>query len=325
MVRPDSIVSTRTLELGRVQFIQQQFADVLAIGGSSLAGSGIDRIYWIHDRLFQDAWSVEAVRTTLLGVQRSLRVIAVTSGKGGVGKTTVSVNLATAFGLLGRRTLVFDGDLGMANVHVFAGVNPRASILDVVDRRIALDQAITQGGHGADFICGASGVSRLANLDHRILDELGRALIQTAANYDVLVIDTGAGIGPATLHLLGLAHEIVVVTTPNLAATLDAYGMIKCIHERNLSGQIHLLVNLADEAKGVDATFTRIAGCAQQFLQRSVNQLGVLQNDTEVEDSNQARTPLVLHKPTHPTAIHLSRIAAHLAPLAETLSTSSAA
>src|SRR4030095_2189915 len=97
---------------GRVQFIQQQFADVLASGGSSLAGTGTDRIYWIHDRLFQDSWSIEAVRATLFGLQRNLRVIAVTSGKGGVGKTTVSVNLATAMGRIGRRTLLFDGALG---------------------------------------------------------------------------------------------------------------------------------------------------------------------------------------------------------------------
>jgi flagellar biosynthesis protein FlhG len=325
MIRPDSTVSNRSLELGCVQFIQAQFADVLSLGGSSLGGIGIDRIYWIHDRLFQDGWSVEAVRTTLLGVQRKLRVIAITSGKGGVGKTTVAVNLATALGLLGQRTLVFDGDLGMANVHVFAGVNPRASILDVVDRRIALGQAITHGSHGADFICGASGVSRLADLDRRVIDELGRALIQTAANYDVLVIDTGAGIGPATLHLLGLAHEIVVVATPNIAATLDAYGMIKCIHERNLSGQVHLLVNLVEDAKAAEAAFTRIAGCAQQFLQRPVNRLGVLQQDAGVEDANQARTPLALHNPAHPGAIQFFLIAAQLAPLGEPLGASTAA
>jgi flagellar biosynthesis protein FlhG len=330
MVRPDSIVpanaaSRRALELGRVQFIQQQFADILAVGESSLAGVGTDRIYWIHDRLFQDGWSVEAIRTTLLGMQRRLRVIAVTSGKGGVGKTTVSVNLATSLGLLGRRTLVFDGDLGMANVHVFAGVNPRVSILDVVDRRIPLGQSVTKGPHGADFICGASGVSRLADLDHRVLDDLGRALVEAAASYDVMVIDTGAGIGPATMHLLGLAHEIVIVSTPNLAATLDAYGMIKCIHERNHSGRLHLLVNLAEDVKAADAVFTRIAGCAQQFLQRPVNRLGVLLHDAGVENANQSRTPLVIRDPGHPTSIQLSRIAAQLAPAVQPLSTSSAA
>lgn len=330
MVRPDPIVPgalapPRPLELGRVQFIQQQFADLLAVGESSLAGSGTDRIYWIHDRLFQDGWSVEAVRATLLGVQRSLRVIAVTSGKGGVGKTTVSVNLATALGLLGRRTLVFDGDLGMANVHVFAGVNPRASILDVVDRRIPLAQAITKGAHGADFICGASGVSRLADLDHRVLDDLGRALVEAAANYDVLLLDTGAGIGPATMHLLGLAHEIVVVSTPNLAATLDAYGIIKCIHERNLSGRLHLFVNLVEDVPAADPVFTRIAGCSQQFLQRSVSRLGALLHDPEIESANQSRTPLVVRNPLHPSSVLLSRIAAQLAPPSETLSASSAA
>jgi len=324
-VRPDSAIPHRTLELGRVQFIQQQFADVLASGGSSLAGSGTERIYWIHDRLFQDGWSVEAVRATLLGVQGNLRIIAVTSGKGGVGKTTLSVNLATAIARQGQRTLVFDGDLGMANVHVFAGVSPRVSILDVVDRRIAMSEAITHGPHGADYICGASGVSRLAELDHRILDDLGRALIQAANGYQVLLIDTGAGIGPATMQLLGLAHEIIVVATPNLAATLDAYGMIKCIHERNFSGQVHLLINLAEDTSAAHAAFNRISGCAQQFLKRPVHRLGVLFRDGQVEDANQARTPLVLRDPSHAAAEHISQIAAHLAASREPARTTSAA
>jgi flagellar biosynthesis protein FlhG len=170
-----------------------------------------------------------------------------------------------------------------------------------------------------------SGVSRLAAIDPRILDEMGRSLIQVAADYDVLVIDTGAGIGPATLHLLGLAHEIIVVSTPNLAATLDAYGMIKCIHERHFSGQVHLLVNLAEDAMSAEAAFARISGCSQKFLQRPINQLGVLPHNAEVESANQSRTPLVLRNPSHPGAILLSRIAVQFAPLAEPQSASSAA
>jgi flagellar biosynthesis protein FlhG len=162
-------------------------------------------------------------------------------------------------------------------------------------------------------------------LEHRVLDDLGRALIETASNYDVLVIDTGAGIGPATMHFLGLAHEIIIVSTPNLAATLDAYGMIKCIHERNLSGQLHLLVNLADEMKAADAVFTRIAGCARQFLQRPVSRLGVLLHDTRVEAANQSRTPLLVRDPSHESAVQLSRIAAQLVPAAAPRRASSAA
>jgi len=215
--------------------------------------------------------------------------------------------------------------LGMANVHVFAGVSPCSSILEVVDRRIELNQAITSGPSGVDFICGASGVSRLADLDHRVLDDLGRMLIQTAANYEVLVIDTGAGIGQATMHLLGLAHEIVVVSTPNLAATLDAYGMIKCIHERNLPAQLHLLVNLAENAPAAEPVFTRVAGCARQFLQRSVHRLGIVLHDSSIERANQSRVPLILHDPGHPGAMQLSRMAAQLLSGVEPVKSSSAA
>src|SRR5205823_5140282 len=118
----------------------------------------------------------------------------------------------------------FDADLGMANVHIFAGINPAATLLDVIDRRASLTSVITRGPGDVDFVCGASGVGRLADLSPHVLEALGRELLRVAANFDVLVMDTGAGISNAVMQFLGLAQDTIVVATPNLAATLDAYG-----------------------------------------------------------------------------------------------------
>jgi flagellar biosynthesis protein FlhG len=135
-------------------------------------------------------------------------------------------------------------------------------------------------------------------------------LLNVATAYDVVLVDTGAGISPAVMHFLGLAEETIVVSTPNIAATLDAYGLIKVAHESRLKTGLHLLVNMADDERQAAAVHERIAGCATRFLQRSVHGLGYLRRDSAVELANQRRRPLILDQPGHANSQTLSRIAA---------------
>jgi len=300
------------LQPARVQFIETILHEHLR--GSS---TGFDQraekiIQWAHRRLFIEGASVATVRQELHRWLKSTRLFAVTSGKGGVGKTTVSVNLALALAGRGLRTLVFDADLGMANVHVFAGVNPKATLLDVLDRGASLESILTPAPGGIDLLCGASGIGRLADLSTSTLEALGRELLRVAADYDILLMDTGAGIAQGVMHFLGLAQDTVVVATPNLAATLDAYGVIKLAHERGLATRMHLLVNQADDAASAARVRERIAGCAQRFLQSTPGDLGHLVRDPAMEEANQSRRPLLLSSPGHPNALQLSRVAATL-------------
>ncbi len=298
------------IQSARLQFIQQTFPE--AAGELGAGRTRLEWLRWIHDRLFIDGWQVQAVRSELSRVQPGVQVIAVASGKGGVGKTTFAVNLAVAFAQNGKRVLLFDADLGMANVHVFAGVNPQKTILDVIDGRATLESILIPGPAGMQIACGASGVGRLADLGERVLETLGRELVRVAAKFDVLVIDTGAGVAPSVMHFLALAHDAVVIATPNLASTLDAYGVIKVAHEQRLRTRLHLLVNEADDETQAAAVTARVAGCANRFLQITPGDLGFLRRDAAFEQSNQQRRPLQLAQPSGIHAQRISQIAAQL-------------
>jgi flagellar biosynthesis protein FlhG len=294
------------IEPAQLQFIEREFRDLLR----DRRDASLFRE--IHRALFLEGKSVAAVRNQFSQSQRSLRVIAVTSGKGGVGKTTVSVNLAVAFAGCGQRILLFDADLGMANVHIFAGVTPRGTLLDVIEGRATMAQILTTGPGGIRIACGASGVAGLADVDERVISRLGDELMGLANDFDILLIDTGAGISAQVMHFLALAHEMIVVTTPNLAAILDAYGVIKVAREARLSAQISILVNQADHEAEAGAAYARLSGCAQRFLQYRPSNLGFLDRDPAVEAANQNRLPLLFAQPACQNARRFADLAASL-------------
>jgi flagellar biosynthesis protein FlhG len=316
---PFSSGACADLPPARLQYIQQMFAEVIGGGdpgsGSTDAGRTPEQtMRWIHDRLFVEGWQIAAVRAELLRARQNVRAIAVTSGKGGVGKTTFAVNLAVACAMEGQRVLLFDADFGLANVHVFAGVNPKATILEVVDGRARLADIVVPGPGGVQVICGASGVGRLANLDLRTVEALGRELMQVAADFDVLVIDTGAGVSSTVTHFLGLAQEAVVVSTPNLAATLDAYGVLKVAHEAGLKTTMKLLVNQAEDFNEAKTVLGRIVGCASRFLKTTPRSLGFLERDPAFEQACHHRQPLVLSDSTNLNALRIAAMAGQLVP-----------
>jgi len=154
-------------------------------------------------------------------------------------------------------------------------------------------------------------VSGLADLDPRVIERLGRELTRLAEDFDVLLIDTGAGISAQVMQFLSLAQETIVVTTPNLASTLDAYGVIKVAREARLPACISILVNLTETDADAASTFARLSGCAQRFLQFTPAHLGSLRRDPAVETANQNRHPLVLAQPASENARRFQAMAAH--------------
>ncbi len=300
-----------------LQYIGQEFREFLrgASGPGSPMGfhpDDIPLIRQIYDRMAIARESAEAVRQDLWRQRRRLQVVGVTSGKGGVGKTTISLNLAIAFAQEGQRVLLLDGDLGMANVHVYAGIQPRGTILEVINGTRTLADSVAPGPGGIHILCGQSGVSGAADLEPRWIEYLGSKLRRASSEYDVLLIDTGAGISAQVMSFLGFADEIIVVATPNLASTLDAYGVVKIIRETKIGGRIHLLINRAESAEQAGKLYGRIAACSRQFLQFEPASLGFLAHDAGYEASNQSRTPLILGEPNHEGAHRFSELARQL-------------
>lgn len=210
------------------------------------------------------------------------RTIVVTSGKGGVGKTNLTVNLALAFAKRGKKTLLFDADLGMANLDVLLGITPPHSLVDVIHERKRLDEVIFPINENLELIPGGSGISELANLPAESLNDLLSRLSEIEGRSEILLIDTGAGISRQVLDFVLAAHEVIVVTTPEPTAITDAYGMIKALNAQNPGATVHLLVNQADSEQEARAVSSKLTMIVERFLEIKLHFLGFVEKDVNV-------------------------------------------
>lgn len=233
------------------------------------------------------------------------RTIVVTSGKGGVGKTNITVNLALAFAKRGRKTLLFDADLGMANVDVLMGVHPPHSIADVLKGRKTLDEVIMWVNESLGIVPGGSGVTELANLEPTMLDSIVQQLGTLESQAELLLVDTGAGISRNVMNFVLAGSEILVVTTPEPTAITDAYGMLKEIDAHNPEANVHLLINMAEseaEARSVAAKLTMIV---ERFLSLKVQYIGCIEKDPHVSRSVLQQSPFFV---AHPQSLASRRL-----------------
>ncbi|MNR86240.1 Flagellum site-determining protein YlxH [compost metagenome] len=217
-----------------------------------------------------------------LGPRFKTRTIVVTSGKGGVGKTNLTVNLALAFAKRGKKTLLFDADLGMANLDVLLGISPQHSLVDVIHERKRLDEVIFPISENLELIPGGSGISELANLASEKLESLLLRLSEIEGRSEILLIDTGAGISRQVLDFVLAAHEVIVVTTPEPTAITDAYGMIKALNTQNPGATVHLLVNQADTEQEARSVASKLTMIVERFLEIKLNFLGFVEKDVNV-------------------------------------------
>lgn len=209
----------------------------------------------------------------------TLKKISIASGKGGVGKTITTVQLALSARRQNKRVLILDGDLGMANVDVVLGLRPRYNINDVIEGGVELQDIILQGPMGINLIPTGSGLASLANLSlsHRIslLDQLD----EISKDYDIIIIDTGAGISETVMHLNSVSDEVLVVTTPEPHAMTDAYAFIKVMSESYKAQKLNLIVNQAVNKNHGLKVAQRITDVVSRFLGAEINVAGVVPHD----------------------------------------------
>jgi len=247
---------------------------------------------------------------------RRAPVIAITSGKGGVGKTTLAVNTAIALAARSLRVTLVDADLGMANADVMCGLNP-ARRLDrlFADPNRAVDSLSTEAPGGFRLIAGATGLAHVAGLDHARYEALLANLRQLVAANDVVLIDTGAGVGPGVTAFCEGADITIVVVTPEPTSIADAYGMIKCLTRgREATGRPPvLLVNQAASQDEARAVHTRIVAVAERFLGIRPALWGWIPADAATSRCIRKRVPLMLEAPKSRAAAGVSYFAGSLA------------
>ncbi|GFN24131.1 site-determining protein [Thermanaeromonas sp. C210] len=233
------------------------------------------------------------------------------SGKGGVGKTNIVVNLSLALARRQKRVMVLDADLGLANVDILLGLVPRWDLSQVVRGEKELKEIVVEGPAGVRLIPGGSGVSELADMSNQQREGLIQGLSRVTEGTDFFLIDTSAGISRHVLSFAAAAGEAIIVTTPEPTALTDAYGLIKGLSR--LGVKIHLLVNRALAAGDGREAAARLQATARRFLAVEISLLGIVPEDRAVGLAVREQKPLVLHYPSSPAARALEEVAARLA------------
>ena len=229
----------------------------------------------------------------------------------------MAINLALSMVRAGLRTLLIDADLGMGNVHVLTGLSANGSITDVLRGSVAIRDILVDGPGGIQVLCGGSGIRGLADVKPVLITRLGKELRELGGWFDVAMIDTGAGISAQVQAFIGLADDVVLVTTPDMAAMLDAYGVMKVLREGRVFAPVHVLVNQVERAGEPEQVFGRIQACARNYLGDEPVFLGSLKRDRTVREANRRRQPVALAHPGAQTVKTLDQIAHALHPRLE--------
>lgn len=236
-------------------------------------------------------------------------MIAITSGKGGVGKTTITANLATVFARLGKRTLVVDADLGLAGLDVALGVSPRFDLGDVLDGRVGIEETLVSGPFGVTLLPAARGRAELAALGTTARATLLRLVEEVAARFEVVLVDTGAGIGATVLDFATLADEVVLVVTPDPVALRDAYAMAKILERRSGCRELHVLANQLTAGTDGLTVHRRLEALTDRFLALELHYAGALRYDVAITEACAHGVPFVLSEPSSSPARVLASLA----------------
>ena len=246
-------------------------------------------------------------------IQTQARVITVTSGKGGVGKTNFTVALAVAFARLGKKVLVIDADLGLSNVDVILGSSPPGNLLQVMQGGYSLNDVVADGPLGIKFISGGSGIYDLSNLSDVQLQYFLSQVGQFDNWADIILIDTGAGLNRMVLNFIMAADEVIVITTPEPTAVTDAYAVIKTYAAHGGVSPVRLVVNRVREVVEGEGVVSKLSKVSQRFLGLTVSHLGFVFEDRLVQKAVTSQVPLMIAYPDSVFARCIDRIAHSLA------------
>jgi flagellar biosynthesis protein FlhG len=259
----------------------------------------------------------EARRRAHREAPHQARVVAVTSGKGGVGKTNVVASLAVELSRRGRKVLVLDADLGLANVDILLGLAPNGHLGDVISGVCDIEDIVLEGPEGVALLPAASGIAEVTSLSEAQKGRLRVALNRLRETYDTLLVDTGAGISSNVIYFAGSAQEVVVVVTPEPTALADAYAVIKVLRNRRRIRRVQLLVNQVHHVSDAEAVHERLVRVSERFLDVDIQLLGHIYSDPAVHRAVMEQRPIALAYPGSPAARCLNQLAQRIDMLAD--------
>ncbi|MFW5981244.1 MAG: MinD/ParA family protein [bacterium] len=240
------------------------------------------------------------------------RIIAVASGKGGVGKSNITVNLGLALQEAGKKVLLMDADLGMANLDILLGLTPRYNLSHVLKGKCRFEEALLEGPGGIDILPGTSGVDDLINISSTEVKRLIEASSQMESIYDIILIDIGAGIHFSVTNFILASDESIIVLTPEPTAIMDAYSLIKFLARQKCQSKISLLVNQTASDKEGDNVASRMRKVISEYLKLEIDIMGYIPYDNNVKESVKDQTPFILAYPRTKAVESLKSVAAKM-------------
>ncbi len=244
------------------------------------------------------------------------RVITVTSGKGGVGKSNTAINLAIQFRKMGKKVIILDADFGLANIEIMFGAIPKHNLYDLIYQGKNIKDIITWGPGEVGFISGGSGIAGMANLSKDYLNYIIQNLTQLDTIADIIIVDTGAGISPAVLEFLVASGEILLITTPEPTSITDSYSLLKELSRqtrfRPEETKIKMVANMVDREEEGQILYRKLNSVVQRFLKLSMSYLGSVPTDKQLSDAVKQQVPVSLQNPNAKSSVAYERIAQRL-------------
>ncbi|MFW6264560.1 MAG: MinD/ParA family protein [Bacillota bacterium] len=257
------------------------------------------------------------LRKKVAAKAKQTRIIAIASGKGGVGKSNITVNLGLALQEMGKKVLLLDADLGMANLDILLGLTPRYNLSHVLKGKCRFEEALLDGPGGIDILAGTSGVDDLINISSTEVKRLIEASSQMDNNYDIIIIDIGAGIHFSIINFIMACDEAVIVLTPEPTAIMDAYSLIKYLAKQKYKQKISLLINQISTTKEGSNVASRMKKVINDYLKLDIEIMGYIPYDDNVKQSVKQQTPFIISYPKSKAVDSLKSVASKMLNRAE--------
>lgn len=308
----DEIIQATGLEESVLRFYESEYSEKLPqkiLRGDSLLfpPQSVQAFQKIHTEVVSGKTSTEQ-KSQAFG-----RVIAITSGKGGVGKSNITLNLAIELQRLGKLCLVLDADMGLANIHLLAGVSPKYDLRDLLLGKACMSDLIVPGPEGIGVIAGGSGILSMADSKYEDRCEIISSLAEVEEEADIILVDTGAGLGSGVRDFLASADEVLFVLTPDITSLTDAYGLLKVMQQEDMPPRpLYSVVNMVHTLKQAAEVAVRFSSCAENFLGLDVKNIGYILRDSTIGTAIARRSPYTVYKPMARASCNTRNIARDL-------------